>query len=665
MRRLTRIAAALGLACCLLGGPPFTRADDGPAPKLWVVLVATSEHDQQKWNLPYTDNDVKELRRILRERGSVPAEQILQLTDSAGKDARPTLATLRTRIPRFLEKAGEDDRVLVFFGGHGTPHKGLTYLIPRDFDEDKPESTGLPIGELRKMFGACKAQHKFLVLDCCHAGNDRSVAPRSLPAETVARSVMAEESPGVIVLASSRADQKSWAWPARKQGIFTFWLCRALEGAAANEDGEVTVSKVNTYVHDRVDQTARLDYGRPQDTVLFGKIEGDPVLLKLLPEQPETLCRRLADQLDLEVRRKKLKRVAVLEFTMPLGGKEALARAMLPGTLEQEVRERLREISTDIYRVPSGEDTHRLARDLRLGDVGKRDGLAVLARGDAGVDGIVYGTLRPSGPDYQVECRLYTTADGRSSATIQGLLPATEERVAEVGGSFDNRQRPPGSPSDRKVIAFVQEQATEQHPLVKNDFPFRLEVWAAPHKPGQPVPPAREWKKKDFIQLDDGLAIGAHPDELYEIRVWNGSRNRVAMQLLVDGLNTLGQVRTDVREGLGSGTAWVLEKMTPENKPFVCEGWHFPKAGAAVGTVEQTTMKRFRFVDAGQSAAARQQFGESLGLITAAFYAEQGKAIGTGEGPEEKRLLRTVDFRPGRLEAVVQIRYFDDREGKK
>jgi hypothetical protein len=81
--------------------------------------------------------------------------------------------------------------------------------------------------------------------------------------------------------------------------------------------------------------------------------------------------------------------------------------------------------------------------------------------------------------------------------------------------------------------------------------------------------------------------------------------------------------------------------------------------------VEQTTMKRFRFVEVADSVASRQKFGESLGLITAAFYAEQGKAIGTGEGPEEKRLLQTVDFRPGRLEAVVQIRYFDERDGNK
>jgi hypothetical protein len=323
----------------------------------------------------------------------------------------------------------------------------------------------------------------------------------------------------------------------------------------------------------------------------------------------------------------------------------------------------LEETAAGLYRVPSAEDTRLLARDLRLGDIGRRDGLQALSRGPSGMDGIIYGTLLPSGPDFQVQCRLLTT-DGRIQATIQGLLPANEERVAEAGASFDNRQRPAGSPFAPKVVSFVQDQAAKPHPLIQNEFPFAVEVWAVPHKDGQPVPPKERWKQKEFIQLADGLAIGARPDEMYEVRVWNNSRNRVAMQLLVDGLNTLGQSRVDVREGLGSGAAWVLEP-AKEGKPFVCEGWHFPKPNAPIGSVEQTTMKRFRFVDVGQSAAARQKFGESLGVITAAFYAEQGKAIGTGEGPEEKRLLKTVDFRPGRLEAVVQIRYFDEREGNK
>jgi hypothetical protein len=182
---------------------------------------------------------------------------------------------------------------------------------------------------------------------------------RSVPSETVARALVSEEAPGAVVLASSRADQKSYGWPARRQGIFTFWLCRALEGAAADENGEVTLGRVNSYVHDRVSETADLDYGLAQDPVLFGKQEGDP------------------------------------------------------------------------------------------------------------------------------------------------------------------------------------------------------------------VPAASQWKKKDFVQTDDGLAVGARPDELYEIRVWNKSRNRVAMQLLVDGLNTLGQTRLDQRERLGLGAAWVLEPAREDRQPFV------------------------------------------------------------------------------------------------
>jgi len=41
-------------------------------------------------------------------------------------------------------------------------------------------------------------------------------------------------------------------------------------------------------------------------------------------------------------------------------------------------------------------------------------------------------------------------------------------------------------------------------------------------------------------------------------------------------------------------------------------------------------MRRFVFVDAAQSTAGRQNFGESIGLITAAFYVEQGRALGVG-----------------------------------
>ena len=62
------------------------------------------------------------------------------------------------------------------------------------------------------------------------------------------------------------------------------------------------------------------------------------------------------------------------------------------------------------------------------------------------------------------------------------------------------------------------------------------------------------------------------------------------------------------------------------------------------------------------SVAGRRNLGESIGLITAAFYAKQGRFLGVGEGPEERRNLRTVDFQPGRQLAVVHIRYVDETD---
>jgi len=668
---LTRFLCSVFLGCFLATGLQ-ARPDEEPPAKLWAVLIATSAHDQPKWNLPYTDNDVQALHKILVERGRVPAEQIVVLADT-NSQGQPTRATIQTQLSALLARAAPPDSVLVFFAGHGTLHKGQTYLVPRDFDEDKPETTGLAIGDLRKVLGACKAGVKFLVLDCCHAGNDRSLARGSIPAADVARSLDADETSGVIVLASCNANQKSYGWPARRQGIFTFWLCRALEGAAANERGQVTLTEANNYVHDRVSRTAFVEYGLTQRPVLFGKLEGNPVLLSLRPELAETLCRRLAAHLDLDIRAKKLKRVGVLEFSQAWGNEDSLARALHPGLCADRVRTALRELGGEVYEVPPADKTRQAVRDLGPGDLGRPARLQPLARGTAALDGIVYGRLVPSGPEMLVECQLTATATGQRLASTQGRLPLSEESLAEAGASFNNGPRPPGSPFDPKVVRFVQNQAGKPHPLLQNGFPFKLEVWSAPHKDGDPVPPKKKWKKKEFIQLNASgekgkpadLAIAARPDELYEIHVWNNSKQRVALQLLVDGLNTLGQTRQEMRERLGTGAAWVLSPAVREEPSLTCEGWFFPKENAPVGTVAETTMKRFRFVDISQSVAGRQKFGESLGLITAAFYAEQGKAIGTGEGPEEKRLLKTVDFRSGRLEAVVQIRYIDERDGQK
>jgi hypothetical protein len=663
-------SAALALAWWALPAAPAS-AQEGKAPRQWAVLIGVQKHDEKRLNLRFTNNDVRAVRKILVERAGLPPDHVLQLTEpdedgALNKERRPTLANLRRELPRFLARAGKDDRVIVFFSGHGVLYKGQAYLVPADFRVKGPAETGLPAAELRKALKDCPARLKFLVLDCCHAGSDRAVDDPGLEAERLARAVGVKEVPGCVVLASCRADEKSWEWPARGHGAFTYWLCRALEGAAASGDGKVTVAAVNDYVHDRVKKTVAQAFDQEQTPVLLGKVEGSPALLTLRPEPPESLCRRLAEHLDLEVRRHKLKKVGVLELLQPLGKVEKLGSANLPAYCAEKITAGLRELAGGAYVVLGAAEMNKAARGVVVEAVGDPAAMRRLGREAGGLSAVVVGTLRRRGDALQVQCELVSTADGNGLVTTSGLLPLSEDLLADRL-SLDNRLRPPGGPYAPRVRQHVEEAGQEGHPLLNKDFPFRVELWEVQVRPGEEVTSRTPRRRLSWVQVpvEDGpagkprrraeLVIPARDGQVFEVRVANKAKHRVAMTLLVDGINSLGQRR----ERLGQAWSWVLDG----EQEYTIEGWYLPKtAKARPGVGADFTLKRFQFVDVARSVAGRQRFGESVGLITAAFYAEFGRSLGVGEGPEEQRRLRTTAFVPGRLLGVVHLRYVDARE---
>jgi hypothetical protein len=130
------------------------------------------------------------------------------------------------------------------------------------------------------------------------------------------------------------------------------------------------------------------------------------------------------------------------------------------------------------------------------------------------------------------------------------------------------------------------------------------------------------------------------------------------MTLLVDGINTRGMQR----EWLGQAKSWVIPP-TGKDTYRIVEGWYpetevEPLGDSTVGT----SVQRFRFGQPSSAVASRMGFGDSLGVITAAFYASSGRAIGVEAGPEEYRKLEMKTFRPGKLLGVLNLRYMDARE---
>ena len=84
-------------------------------------------------------------------------------------------------------------------------------------------------------------------------------------------------------------------------------------------------------------------------------VAGTPVLLSLNRELPETLCRRLAWLLNLEIRDRKLKKVGVFEPTRPGQDGDRLASENLPAYCSGKIRENLTELAGGTFAVATEE----------------------------------------------------------------------------------------------------------------------------------------------------------------------------------------------------------------------------------------------------------------------------------------------------------------------
>jgi len=197
----------------------------------------------------------------------------------------------------------------------------------------------------------------------------------------------------------------------------------------------------------------------------------------------------------------------------------------------------------------------------------------------------------------------------------------------------------------------------QPHPFADPNFPFRVRIMVKDkERPG-------ELKGNDWV-------VQLHEGEEYEIVIEHPVKVPVALRLLVDGLNTLPEPSADKGistliwgkpVSLDEAKHWVLDPEEGKVKRSYVSGF-FTQTG------EKAEFKRFTIVKADQSLAARQQFTNEIGLITAAFYlgvpcdGARGGPVGTAGGREGRVSLERMAIRPGDLIAVVHIRYVSNKE---
>jgi uncharacterized caspase-like protein len=183
-------------------------------------------------NLSGCVNDAEDVAKLLSRHDDGTFNFDCKVLTSSPKKAVETCSLRKSIEDLFSNK--DVDTCLFYFAGHGDRNNGIGYICPSDVDKN---NFGIPVSKILRMANESPARHKYVILDCCHAGTIRDMVAVSGPAPL---------KEGVALLAACRDDQYSVESGGR--GLFTSLVCDALSGGAADVRGTVTAAGIYAYV---------------------------------------------------------------------------------------------------------------------------------------------------------------------------------------------------------------------------------------------------------------------------------------------------------------------------------------------------------------------------------------------------------------------------------
>lgn len=256
----------------------------GAVPQSYALVVGIAHYE----NLPataqlqYPNRDAQSIYTTLisEQGGEFPASHVHMLTDS-----QATLANVLHELNSWLPSVtAPDDRVLIYFAGHGFISGGKGYLAPYDIDLHNIAATAIPMETLGRLIGTeIKGKWKVLLTDACHSG---AITPETDPKQL--NQLLLDVHQSLFSLTASRDREQSFEsadWGGG-HGIFTYYVVQGLQGAAdVNGDGVVTADELAEYVHTNVRQATG---SRQNPTSERGSFDPN-MLLAFNPDRAKTV----------------------------------------------------------------------------------------------------------------------------------------------------------------------------------------------------------------------------------------------------------------------------------------------------------------------------------------------------------------------------------------
>ncbi len=251
--------------------PPVVNPGYGQS---WAITIGIDEYS--RWpRLQHAAKDAETIGQTLVDKFGFSPERVISLKN--GEATRNgILAAFHERLQHNLKP---DDRVFVFFAGHGaTRHlssgRDLGYIVPVDSDPEKFASDAIPMTEIQNIAESLPARHVLFVMDACYSGLGLTRGASGFLHENARRQ-------GRQMLTAGGADQLVADGGPNGHSIFTWTLLQGLAGRAdLNGDSLITATELAAYIAPSVAGVSR-------QTPAFGSLpgsEGGDFVFEVRPE---------------------------------------------------------------------------------------------------------------------------------------------------------------------------------------------------------------------------------------------------------------------------------------------------------------------------------------------------------------------------------------------
>jgi uncharacterized caspase-like protein len=240
--------------------------------KSWAVVVGVNHYPHGDRNTPNLQYAASDAQRVAEHLKAIGFEVRLLLDEQATRHN-----IIQTIADDVGTKTQENDRILIYFAGHGTTKEKadksyMGFILPHDYDPKKHSATAISMQQLRDMSSEIKAKHVLYVMDSCFSGGLLAGRGRMPTVANAGYQYLLNITKGRshVVIAAGGKDQT--VKEEGGSGVFTRVFLEALSRQASmpwSKDGYLTAMDLASYVMKRVPDLA------PNQTPQYGHLEGE------------------------------------------------------------------------------------------------------------------------------------------------------------------------------------------------------------------------------------------------------------------------------------------------------------------------------------------------------------------------------------------------------